>query len=94
MLLIEVSLSQYCLVLQSFMLTNVTYEYFDYENFTYVNTCYLCSYGFLLLFVHLTVYSYIVLNLSNPNKSRIHPRENDMSNLDFSSISSSLRWHI
>ena len=39
MLLMEVSLSQYHSVLQSFMLTNVTYEYFDYENVTYVHTC-------------------------------------------------------
>ena len=35
MLLMEVSLSQYHSVLQSFMLTNVTYEYFDYGNVTY-----------------------------------------------------------
>ena len=29
--------------------------------------CYLCSYGFLLLFLHLTIYSYIFLDLSIPN---------------------------
>ena len=49
---LKVSLSQYCLVCQSFTLTNVTYEYFNYKNVTYVNTCYLCSYGFLLLFYY------------------------------------------
>lgn len=38
---------------------------------------YLCSFGILLLFLHIIVYSYIVLDLSNPNKKVIIKDDDD-----------------